>query len=64
MAHCFERQIWQPIAGNAHVVVATEQPWSAVVALLSAAVIIGAIVAAVPAWRARQVEPAKTLHAE
>jgi ABC-type lipoprotein release transport system permease subunit len=59
-----ERRIWTPIADKAHVIVATEPPWSAIVALLFAAVIVGTLVAAVPAWRARQVQPARTLRTE
>src|SRR5262249_57922783 len=59
-----ERRIWQPITNRADVVVATDAPWSAIVALLFAAVIVGAIIAAFPAWRARQIRPARTLRAE
>jgi hypothetical protein len=59
-----ERQIWRPIGDSAHVIVATEPPWMAIPALLFVAVIVGAIVAAVPARRVRQLQPAKALHAE
>jgi hypothetical protein len=58
------REVWKPIATGAHVVVRPVAPWSSVDLLVVMTTAATVALSAIPAWRARQLQPAAVLRNE